>query len=46
MKVIKGINPELDAEIARVVKSIPDFKPEIFFDKTHSATITLGFSLF
>ncbi len=46
VKVIKGINPQLDAEVVRVVKSIPDLKPERIFGKERAVTVTLGFSLF
>lgn len=46
VRVIKGINPQLDAEVVRVVKSIPDLKPERIFGEERAVTVTLGFSLF
>lgn len=45
VRVIKGVNPQLDAEVVRVVKSIPDLKPERIFGKYRAVTVKLGFSL-
>lgn len=45
VKVVKGINPELDAELVRVVSQMPGWKPEKPYGVPIPISVTLGFSL-
>ena len=45
VRVVKGINPEVDAELVRVVSQMPGWMPEKPYNKPVPVTITLSFCL-
>jgi beta-lactamase regulating signal transducer with metallopeptidase domain len=45
VKVVKGVNPEVDAEVVRVVSEMPGWQPEKPMGTATSAIVTLEFML-
>ncbi len=43
--VTKGINPEVDVELVRVISQMPGWKPEKPYGKPVPARVTMGFCL-